>query len=85
MRFDFFRRSEVGKEPDTASAASAEGGVATVEAVPAEADEAQGHIVHAMLLDNRKRAVGYRLAWRPVGGGVEANLFDAQHALGQGR
>ena len=70
MRFDFFRRSEVGKEPDTASAASAEGGVATVEAVPAEADEAQGHIVHAMLLDNRKRAVGYRLAWRPIGGGM---------------
>lgn len=77
MRFDFFRRSEPDRE--AAEPQPLEQPAPVVRAMPELAaravapDEVPGHVVHAMLLDTRKRTVGYRLAWRPVGA-----------ALGQG-
>jgi hypothetical protein len=80
MRFDFFRRSESGNEttdpaPPVESAPVSNAAPEAMAISDATASTAvpyaeQGHIVHAMLLDSRKRAVGYRLAWRPIGGSV---------------
>jgi len=63
MRFDFFRRSDSeDKAADEAPRIDVKAPVATPR--PSDAGEAPGHIVHAMLLDSRKRTVGYRLGWR---------------------
>lgn len=77
MRFDFFRRSDQRTEAsdarprdEVASTPTAFEASGLAVPVVGAADEAQGHIVHAMLLDTRKRTVGYRLAWRPVGAPV---------------
>ncbi|MGJ7491254.1 EAL and HDOD domain-containing protein [Variovorax sp. ZT4R33] len=94
MRFDFFRRSEpqheaVDKRPH-------DGATASVAAAQRSTDpaEAPGHIVHAMLLDGRKRVAGYRLGWRPStaaagqGGSVGFKVLlraIAQHLNGDGR
>lgn len=66
MRFDFFRRSD---PEDKAVDKQARGDVKSPVATPRARDpgEAPGHIVHAMLLDSRKRTVGYRLGWRVTG------------------
>lgn len=54
MRFDFFKR----QEPGAAAAA---------DAVPAtQTPDAGGYIGYALLLDEQKRVVGYRLAWHPT-------------------
>jgi EAL and modified HD-GYP domain-containing signal transduction protein len=94
MRFDFFRRSEpqdetVDKRPlDDVKLPTAPPRVAS------DPGEAPGHIVHAMLLDSRKRTVGYRLAWRvtgaPSGQGGMAGFKPllraiSQHLNGDGR
>jgi c-di-GMP-related signal transduction protein len=66
MRFDFFRRSDSeDKAADEPSRVDVKPPMATLRA--SDPGEAPGHIVHAMLLDSRKRTVGYRLGWRVTG------------------
>jgi len=66
MRFDFFRRSDAeNKAADEQPRVDVKVPVARPRA--SDPGEAPGHIVHAMLLDSRKRTVGYRLGWRATG------------------
>jgi EAL and modified HD-GYP domain-containing signal transduction protein len=62
MLFDFFRRSDPqGEVTDKRPRGGTEPPVAPSHV--SDPSEAPGHIIHAMLLDSRKRVVGYRLAW----------------------
>lgn len=93
MRFDFFRRSDSeAKAADQQPRGEVKAPVATPRA--SDPGEAPGHIVHAMLLDSRKRTVGYRLGWRstgtPAGQGGMAGFKPllraiSQHLNGDGR
>jgi len=93
MRFDFFRRSDSeNKAADEQPRVDVKAPVATPR--PSDPGEAPGHIVHAMLLDSRKRTVGYRLGWRangaPAGQGGMAGFKPllraiSQHLNGDGR
>ncbi|GER12524.1 EAL and HDOD domain-containing protein [Variovorax boronicumulans] len=71
MRFDFFRRPGV------------EGNGAQADATPAitPAVGADGHVAYAMLLDGKRRVVGYRMAWRAAGQGTDAGAAAGVKAL----
>lgn len=71
MRFDFFRRPGVdgnGAQADTTPAITPAVG-------------ADGHVAYAMLLDGKRRVVGYRMAWRAAGQGTDAGAAAGVKAL----
>jgi len=74
MRFDFFRRQESG---NAAAGEKSPAGHAQV----AEELSADGYVTYALLLDAKKRVLGYRLAWRSAAQHNAASATDQFKAL----